>query len=489
MAKGIEIGVGVDASAFEKGVKSGMIEPLEDAQQELTDLGKNKGLDELERDLKAASKATDDLKDETVRDADAIAKAYREQSRAAQQATDETSSHGKEALGEIKQEAIQNASETFSSFDGSAQSLVDGIQGTFGGLVASLGPILGPAGTLAAMVVAGGIGALSTWLGTSGEQSDELKAKIQSLAGELIKTYQDTGRVGITSTQAVVDKINDLLEGGDDTLDSWDEISKAFEKAGLKGEDYAAKIARAMAGNTDDANELLDVLKAQRDELDKVYGVQEAAAAGAPAIYSPQIDAVNELIQSLEAQAGASDVAGQRMAAAAAAGLADLQTKANLIDQVNTAYDDAAGSATDYINEETGLFDTSAYIKAMDERTQALKNYQSALATSGLSDEAKSFLSQQGEDAAAAMVAGYQKASPAQKAELDRIWSEAASSNSGVYVDAANTAFKGLTVVGPDVKLKAPDVGAFMQSVQRQVTLSPIKVTVRAVTPQGVPVW
>ena len=125
--------------------------------------------------------------------------------------------------------------------------------------------------------------------------------------------------------------------------------------------------------------------------------------------------------------------------AAAEAGISELEVKRDLQEQVNAAYDEAAGNVEAYVSAETGLFDTAAYITAMTERETALRNYQKALQESGLTEEAKSFLASQGEEAASLMLDGYSRGDDATKATLSRIWTEAgktASADASKEIDA-----------------------------------------------------
>jgi hypothetical protein len=136
-----------------------------------------------------------------------------------------------------------------------------------------------------------------------------------------------------------------------------------------------------------------------------------------------------------------------------------MQAKADHIAHLNDAYDDAAGSASDFINAETNIFDTGAYIAAMETRRQQLREYSETLATSSLTPEAKAFLDSQGSEAAATFAAGYKAASPAQQEALNQIWSEAGRQNSGTYSTELQNGMPD-TVTGPSVAIPLPDFGA-----------------------------
>ena len=86
----------------------------------------------------------------------------------------------------------------------------------------------------------------------------------------------------------------------------------------------------------------------------------------------------------------------------------------------------------DFLMWSRGLFEVQPYIDAMNARSAALQTYQEDLAAADLSPQAKAFLNSQGAEAAAQFMAG-QAATPAQKSDLNAIWTEAGKSNSGEY--------------------------------------------------------
>jgi hypothetical protein len=146
---------------------------------------------------------------------------------------------------------------------------------------------------------------------------------------------------------------------------------------------------------------------------------------------SKQIEKYKDQRDALKAVQEEQKAAAEAEAAWLASGGNELIAKAEMVNAVNESYDALAGSVEAYTNQETGLFDTGAYITAMQEREQALKDYQNTLTTSGMSPEAQEFLNSQGQEAAATMLKGYQAAGPEAKAELDRIWKEASKTASG----------------------------------------------------------
>lgn len=256
MAGGFSVAIGSDTRLFEQGVKTGVISPVEDAQDALQDLaksadkaGSSRGLDKLGRagkdaaddiqdgakkadralgdlgdsgrdaaeDVEAGAKqadkaldqlgrsgkeAGDDLED-SLRDAQRqtgkTAAEYREMAEKVRAETAKIKAQSRDdfegaggATGEFRDEALSNFSEVTSSFTGDMQSITDLAQGTFGGL-ASLG---GPA-SLVFGGLAVAVGLVGQAFATSGEESDEFKEKIADLAqtrlGDLFGQYEDSG--------------------------------------------------------------------------------------------------------------------------------------------------------------------------------------------------------------------------------------------------------------------------------------------------------
>jgi hypothetical protein len=125
----------------------------------------------------------------------------------------------------------------------------------------------------------------------------------------------------------------------------------------------------------------------------------------------------------------------------------------------------------------------------MQARKQALEDYQSTLNTADLSPEAKKFLESQGQDAAAAFLQGYKGAAPDQKAELNRIWTEAGKANSGEYsttVQAEFNAADALKVKAPVIELI--DTKSLLASAQRELDKTPLKIKAITVDRYGKPV-
>jgi len=227
MAKGYAVGIVSETKAFKQGIQSGVIDPLEDAQDELLALGRSRGPDQLERALddaadtaedverrlkdvadeaddlgrtdgperlekamKDAQTATERLGDETEDVARAIERDFRDTYRKVKKEADDVGDSGvrgfgraSEAGAEFKDEALQNFSEVTSSFDGSMSSIQDLAQGTLGGLASSGLPGIG----IAAGVAAAGVGLI----GAAIEANDEAMKESEQRVADWAQAYID----------------------------------------------------------------------------------------------------------------------------------------------------------------------------------------------------------------------------------------------------------------------------------------------------------
>lgn len=252
MASVHEIGIAADTRGFDEGVRSGIIKPLEKAEDAFKDLEKAasdagadgaKGVTKLDDALDDARKSTEKL-DRSTKDIGDSGK--REFGKAA------------DAGREFKDETLSNLSEVTSSFDGSMESVGDLVQGTLGGLTQGLGPALGGA----AAAAAAGVGVITEAFTRAGEAADDARdsafqfaydvqgaldkagytERVSQWTGdtEKLKQAQDIAKV---SGQDVVDVIDALASGGDKLDGLWE----AFEE-GANTTDVATGRALELEG-------------------------------------------------------------------------------------------------------------------------------------------------------------------------------------------------------------------------------------------------
>lgn len=338
------------------------------------------------------------------------------------------------ALDEFKSEANSTARESAASFDGSAESIVDSFQEIAANAFAGFGP----AGAIAGLALAAGIGIATAEFQKTEEAAQKSKERVQELGKQLIESADDSS----VKLENLVENLTNIAVGSEDAAKSFKDIKKEAEDLGLE----VGALATAYAGGEDAIDGQIAAIQDLIEEQSKQFsegtdGEKSRSQAGLE-----HIEQLQNTQKELQAVADETAAAQEAEQAWLNSGGAEMVAKQGMIDAVNTSYDDLAGSVEDFVNQETGLFDTAAYITAMQEREQALKDYQETLATSGLSTDAMNFLNEQGVEAASQMLAGYQSASPETKKELDRIWSEAAKTASGsVDTELDKTIKKGRT--------------------------------------------
>ena len=457
MAQGINIGIASETKGFKRGIDTGVIAPLEDAAEAMERLGKDgdNAAEKIEDGLRDAQRETKELKDDFKALGREIENESRDASRNIKKNFQDSAQSGSANMRELGDEAKQNLAETLASFDGSGEGTIAGIQGTLGGVTAGLTGVIP---VIAAAAGAAGLGLIAVAFQTQSEEAQKVREKVAELAAD----YIETGEIGEASVGFIVDRLKALALSTEEGGDTLAKLQKQAQGA-ASGFD---KIAQAYAGNVEGIEELIAAEEEQLSIATRASQAGRQFASEAYNVNEQKIDGQRRIVQGLkEAQKVAEDAALAE-AAYAASGAAELEAKAGLIESIDEAYDGAAGSVDNYINKESGLFDTSAYIAAMQEKEQALRDYQETLTSSELSSEAVSFLNDQGQETAALLLQGYKSASASQKAELERIWTEAGSSSSGAFNSELNSGLKANTPPTQKVKVTA-DMSEFEKSLNR----------------------
>lgn len=233
----IEIPIASETKAFKQGIDSGVIAPLEDAQDALDALGKSRGPDQLERDLNDASKTSEKLKRQTQETADAIERDYKDAYRSMKVASRDATTEAGEDIRNFKDEARQNLSEFTSSFTGDLDDLASGVQGLTGGLAAALTPGVGiPVAILGAAAAT----FLTSWI----TATDETKERVNSMFDDLSASNQ-----AFLSEDFITSNLTDIIK--DDA-----KRQKAVEDAKKLGLEVGT-VLRATAGDAAAVNEVI----------------------------------------------------------------------------------------------------------------------------------------------------------------------------------------------------------------------------------------
>lgn len=474
MGRGIEIDIALNTRDVARGA-SDVSSSLDDVADSLDDLAReaDRSGDRLGDSLQDGAREGERGVERLERSFRDMADSARRESRSAGDDIDRNvrqgSDNARDGIREIGDESASTAKEAAASFDGSAESIGDAFQEVAANAFAGFGP----AGLIAGVAAAAGIGVAIAAIQGGAEDAEKFKERIAELAGEFI----ETGDAGAASLEFMVDKLKELATETDDAATSLEDIRDVSDRSGSSFKD----LAQAYAGSTDELDKLVekgkDHLKNLQDEADLIDTTTNAGVDK----YSNLMDqiAAQESYNSYMAEAKTvAEEAAEADANYAAAGGPEMELKAARLEALNDKYDEIAGSATDFINEETGIFDVSGYLASMEARIQALQDYNTQIGESALTEEAKSFLDEQGQTAAASLFAGYQSASDAEKARLNDIWSESGAENSGSYTSAFTDGLPS-DVKGPDVKVEADTTKAedAIEKVEKKERKSEIKVT------------
>jgi hypothetical protein len=413
MAKGISINFLADVRDFLKGTKN-VEDELDDVADSLDDVAREgeQATEKLEDGFKELAKASKKAGDDI---GDGFKKGTKEAS---------------EGLDDLQENSKSNAKEVAASFDGSVESIVDGFQG----LAAEAFEGFGVAGLIAGAALAAGIGLATAEFQRTEEEAQKARERI----GELGLAMIEAGAQGERPLESVIEALQGIVSNSDDAVKKFSDIQRAAKFVGNSAEDLAI----AYAGQSDALEGQLDVLDDLITKEQEVTDAQAENGSRFAAVTQGKVATLEKQREELERIQEETKNAAAIEQAWLKSGGAEIQAKNEAIATINQAYDEAVGAVEDFISEESGVLNVEAYLAAIDARKQALDEYQTALATSGLSTEQKNALNGLGADAAAAWLKGYQSATPEQQRRLRDSLTEAAKENSGVTRKAIDEAFK-----------------------------------------------
>jgi hypothetical protein len=449
MAKGISINFLADVRDFLKGTKN-VEDELDDVADSLDDVAREgeQATEKLEDGFKELAKASKKAGDDI---GDGFKKGTKEAS---------------EGLDDLQENSKSNAKEVAASFDGSVESIVDGFQG----LAAEAFEGFGVAGLIAGAALAAGIGLATAEFQRTEEEAQKARERI----GELGLAMIEAGAQGERPLESVIEALQGIVSNSDDAVKKFSDIQRAAKFVGNSAEDLAI----AYAGQADALEGQLDVLDDLIAKEQETTDAQAENASRFAAVTQGKVDTLEKQREELERIQEETENAAAIEQAWLKSGGAEIQAKNEAIATINQAYDEAVGAVEDFINEESGVLDVEAYLAAIDARKQALDEYQTALATSGLSTEQKNALNDLGVDAAAAWLQGYQSATPEQQKRLKQSLTESAKENSGVTRKTIDDAFK--KPIDAKVEVTA-DTLAAEKAIEKVIKDRTAKITIKTV--------
>lgn len=438
MGKGISIGVGADTREFSAGVKSGVVQPLEDVADALDDVGKDgdKAGEKLEKSLDDARKSAKELGTEgkaagtklerAMKDAEAETKDLgrehsklgdvidRESKRAGdslgkniKRGTDE----GKEGLGEFRDEAKSSAREGAASFSGEFDDVGDFIQE----VAANAFEGFGPAGTAAGIAAAVGIGLIFSELERTKEQAEATREQVKGILDQLFESG---------GNPALLDYVSQLREFLDKPAANGDMISQLedffkqsgtnFDKATRDAKEFGVSLTDMLkaysGGDADAAKRVIDDLTVSMEKLKKE---RDSSAGGYDwSQLNRQVRGYEDVISKIKEQNSLTDEAiaqydlisqaTNEMAAEQQAAADKITAVSDAISSLQSEIDESVSGFADFQDAETGALDPAGYIASIAARIEATSNFNSnvqGLATQfGLTDEEIQSILDQGMD-------------------------------------------------------------------------------------------
>lgn len=402
-----EIGVAMDTDGVEKSISNGLVKPLDKAADAFDDLEKAANSADLDKELTKAQKATDKLDDELDDARDSLKRlGY-----AARDAGDDAKRGMKGAedgVKEMGEEANSTAKEAAASFDGSAESILDAFQEVAANAFAGFGP----AGALAGLAIAAGIGIAVGKFQEAAEAAEELRTKAVEYATEAREAGLSTD-AWVTSAERIVARIQELEEAkSTDFRWFWEDDPSKLEKwtdaLGDMGRD-ADEVNTVLSASDDVLQDYTRSLKKSQDALmeeiqlrRETVDISDAAGVAKTQALVDEYDAHQEVLDQLKEETtlrGESAESYDRQKAAgidAAAALADAEEeKAERIasaeeavkGSVLDAYDSMRQAATDYATNEAGALDINRWLEYVNQQSDAIAAYQANLEAIRLSPE------------------------------------------------------------------------------------------------------
>lgn len=367
----LEVAIASDTKAFQQGVETGIIVPLEDAIKKLKDLGDADGAEQLEKALKSAQRQTAQLADESARTAREIDQKYRDAYRSMKQEATESLDGLSGASREVGAELTQNIGETFSSFRGDAEDFAQIVQDTLGGLAGSLGGLPAIAATAAG---AAGLGLIIGAFQSAQEEQEKLSEK----AGEWAAKYIEAGSTVLSVSQQVAE-IQDIWTNQYDVL-----VANA-KKWGVSNE-VAANAMAGIPGALDQVSESIGKMRDAYDAgaLDRTKDMNSTL--------DKQKKALDEAQSAYDAIAGAMS-RGAEQASGASASLVALaentQGATKTVDEFGDRIYALPGDVKVYVDAQTGqattdldaidkkIYSTNGKVAWLDVRVndEAVKNW------------------------------------------------------------------------------------------------------------------
>lgn len=386
MARKHEIAIAAETGAFEKGVKSGVVEPLEDAEKALKDLGDVSVGRDIDKDLQVAQRATKELKSETKEAADAIEQAFRQSYKKVKDDSDDATKKMKGGFQEAKEEASSSGREAAASFGGGFDDVADFVQETLANALGGFGPIGAAAGIALAAVIGTALSqaeAAQQKLNDAREAAADLASQMYENGGTLPLQERVEELFTILSREAkpngqlqsMVDQwtdfgtvLEDLKHTAEQTGRPASELLDALTGSDLEG---AREILARVNEELDGMSEWTPVWDEQRQSLEGYRTELETAIAT-----SEQAAEINQMVSESGAAAAAARAQAEEEAADRIKAASD-----SVVEEQLGGYDRMRTAAYEKATADDAAFDVGKWLTYVEESRVAADTYRENLQT------------------------------------------------------------------------------------------------------------
>lgn len=426
-----EIGIAADTSGLEKSISNGLVNPLEEAAEAFDRLDTAANDADLDKNLDKAVDRTDRLSDELDDTRDKLKRL----GFAAKDAGDDTRrgmERAEDGVKEMGNEAESTAKEAAASFDGSAESILDAFQEVAANAFAGFGP----AGAIAGLAIAAGIGIATQAFQEAEQAAEELRQKANEYANDAVDAGISTQK-WLTASDQVVERIRELQDTKDngfrlwfmedpDDLEKWtkalrdtgretDEVEKVLSASTPTVRDYRDAVEDAYEATKREAVALIE-----RNKSDPVDGYREKVKeiAKQQEGYRDLLSVLDDEIQLRDKSAEAADRQTQagvdgalaRAQAEEEAAAAIQATQESVTESTLSAYDSMRSAAYEKATADDAAFDTEKWLQYVEKGRALANSYKDNIAAMKLTPaEWENFLALP-EDARNSIAASYKKA-------------------------------------------------------------------------------
>lgn len=371
--------VGNDVESLSSDVKA-EAKKIEDAFDDAA-----KGIEDSGKDVKNLSDDVEDVRKDVEKETEKMEKSFKEAFDSAKKSSGDAgkgigdgvkkgTDEANEGLSEFKDEANSTARESAASFDGSADSII----GSFQEIAANAFAGFGPAGAVAGLAAAAGIGLVVSALQGSAEEALEAKEKIIELADQINEVGGDLSQLDWAQMfRDFGNEIGDSKEWWepwqDEAVTNIELVKKNADELGISFQD----LFQGMSGDSEAGKRALEEINEKIAESEEAYlnllanGVDPVSAA-----HITQIDRLKEVREELETNSGVTGEATE-LEALYKEGLegsnAELQVQREELAEVNEQLRENRDEKVSAIEADIAFHDTLAKTnKVLQEGTATL---------------------------------------------------------------------------------------------------------------------